>query len=292
MKNINQFLKKLFTIEHLVHGVMILFAGASLANVATFFADAGHATVGWALGLALGSALVSVSIMATKIDRPAEPATFKIVAASVLMLALLSGAIQSRAYSLHLPIMWAIMLGFGLPVCGEALLAFACAEYSQAQRRKRIRRATDGTEERIAEAISEALSDVDVTSVKKKVQKQVDAIVTYKVGEVAASMMGGNAATIDNFAHASANYSQSMRSTKAKVSTAEMREVKAQHRDERRKDVLDQVAGQEVKTFVTQMCNATGKSRDTIYRDLHHLQDSGQIILNGSVSKVESYEPA
>jgi len=295
MKTINQFLKKLFTIEHLVHLVMILFAAASLANVATFFSDAGHATVGWALGSALGSALVAVSIMATKIDRSTEPETFRIIAFAVLMLALLSGAIQSRAYSLHLPITWSVMLDFGLPVCGEALLAFACAEYSQAIRRKRIRHATDGTEERIAEAIAGALSDVDVTQVKRHVQKQVDSIVRFKVGEVAASMMGGNAVTIDKTVYASTQDFPDMRRSntpKSRATVDNMNAAKDEKIAQRRATIHQHADGQEVRAFVGQIAKAVGVSRDTVRRGIKALEGAGRLIVNGSVIKAEQYATA
>jgi len=289
MKTINQFLKNLFTIEHLVHLVMILFAAASLANVATFFADAGHATVGWALGSALGSALVAVSIMATKIDRRAEPETFKIVAFAVLMLAMLSGAIQSRAYSLHLPIMWSVMLGFGLPVCGEALLAFAAAEYSAAYRRKRIRNATDGSKEKIAEAIAQALSDIDVSEVKNDVQRQVKSIVKYQVGQIANEMMGRNVSQVDT--------AQPQRDTEPRQSTEmsqrivqpdELTKARQDKAATRRAEILTYIDSQDVATFTKSMAQLFDVSTRTIQRDIQQLESDGLVVANGVIVRQDA----
>lgn len=293
MKSVQQFLRKLLTIETAVHIVMILFAGASVANIASLFIEGGHAIVGWVLGCALGSALVAVSIMATKIDRQVEPLAFRYMVVAVTALALLSGAIQSKAYALHLPLIWAIVLGYGMPLCGEALLAFATAEYTAAYRRKRIRSATDGSKEKIAEAIAEALSDIDVSEVKSDVQRQVKSIVKYQVGQIAAEMMGKNVADVRNVPvtptpEPRQTLEMSQSNAPVPVSTNDMTKVRTDKAATRRQEILSYVDSQDVRTFVESMAQLFDVSVRTIQRDIQSLESDGKVIANGVIVLTEN----
>lgn len=194
---------KLGRIEHVIHAVMVIFAVASLGNVAAFINTAhGNRLVAYSLGAALGAVLVVSAIMLTKIDRQHEPETFVTVAVIVAVSAALSGTVQFWAYRAHLSTSQAILLGYGVPIVGEACLAYAASLYTQAQRRAVIRSATDGTQERIAEIIAESLSDIDVTAVRGQVQATVRRIVAAQVAAVERTMTptaptvgGQNAAT-------------------------------------------------------------------------------------------------
>lgn len=281
MKSVQQFTRKLLTIETAVHIVMVLFAGASVANIASLFIEGGHAIVGWVLGGALGSALVAVSIMATKIDRQVEPLAFRYMVVAVTALALLSGAIQSKAYALHLPLIWAIVLGYGMPLCGEALLAFATAEYTAAYRRKRIRSATDGSKEKIAEAIAEALSDIDVSEVKSDVQRQVKSIVKYQVGQIANEMMGKNVAEPTQQPRQVVGLSDN------RLSPTELNQVKRDKATARRNEMLAHVDSQDVTTFVRSMAQLFDVSPRTIQRDIAKLESDNLVVANGVIVRRE-----
>ena len=183
-------MKTHLTFNNLVHAVMVTFAVASLGNVASFINLAhGSHLVAYALGAAIGAVLVVTSIMLTKIDRQHERETFITISAIVAVSAVLSGTIQYWAYSAHLSTLQAVILGYGVPVVGEACLAYAASMYSQAQRRAVIRSATDGTQDRIAEIIADSLSNIDTSKVKRQVAKTVDQIVMAQVNEVARTMM-------------------------------------------------------------------------------------------------------
>jgi len=289
LKNIRQFTRKLFTIETAVHAVMIAFAGASVANIASLFVEGGHSIVGWVLGSALGFALVAVSIMATKIDRQQEPTAFRYMVIAVTALALLSGAIQSKAYALHLSLTWAVILGYGMPLCGEALLAFATAEYSAAYRRKRIRSATDGSKERIAEAIAEALSDIDVSEVKSDVQRQVKSIVKYQVGQIANEMMGKNVAiTSTGVSVPTEPKRQPVDMSQDRPTVDDMNAARADKMTTRQTEIFDAINGQDVAEFKRGMSELYGVSVRTIERDLNVLETAGQIVVNGTVVRLDA----
>lgn len=87
---------QLMSIEHATHTLTILFGVTSLANVNAFLRDAGHDPLAaGALSLALGAALIVISIALTKIDWQTERPTFYMLAIVGSLLALISGALQS-----------------------------------------------------------------------------------------------------------------------------------------------------------------------------------------------------
>ena len=187
--NIQQMMKRL-TIESFVHVVMITFALVSLGNVSSFM-RAAHGTelVAWALGLALGAVLVVTAIMLTRIDRTHDGEAFWTLAVIVGVCAALSGTIQFWAYDAHLPTYQAVVFGFGLPVIGEALLAYGASIFHEAERRRRIRIATNGATEAVASTVAEALADVDVTKVRKYVEKRIDGLTRAIVDGVIDELM-------------------------------------------------------------------------------------------------------
>lgn len=188
MKFAEKHIEKMVLFAHL--GVL-LFAIGSIFNIGEYLSGKGHNDImAYALGSALGIVLVSSAIMLTLTDYDTEPVTFKRLAIGVVAIGFLSGTIQTWSYMAHGDSFWsAALIGYGLPIICEGYLAYCVALHTAAERRKKIRNATDGTQERIAEAISDALSDVDVSKVKKHVEKKIDAIVRSQVDAVAASMM-------------------------------------------------------------------------------------------------------
>ena len=176
--------------DTLAHAVMITFALASLGNVSDFM-RAAHTShlVTWALGAALGAVLVVTAIMMTRIDRETERESFWTLVVVVIVCAGLSGTIQFWAYSAHLPTHQAAVFGFGLPIIGEAFLAYSVSRYLASERRQRIRMATDGTEEHIAGAVASALAAVDVTRVKGYVEERVEDLTRAIADDVVTGLM-------------------------------------------------------------------------------------------------------
>ncbi len=177
-------------VRHLVHAVMLTFGAVSVQNVATYFVSAGHSTnAAWTLGAALGLALLTIAVMLTHIDQGQDKAALWWLLTAGSVLALVSGGIQYAEYAKHLEPWAAMGLGYGLPLGGEILLAFATSSYVSARKRQKIRTATEGTTERIAESVAEALSDVDVTKVRSYVERRIDSIVRAQVDVVASQLM-------------------------------------------------------------------------------------------------------
>ena len=171
------------------HLVMATFGLVSIQNIATYFVSAGHGVgAAWTLGTALGLALLTISIMLTHIDRQNDRAAFWWLLLCGTVLAGVSGGIQSAEYAKHLE-QWAAMgLGYLLPIAGEILLAVATASYVSAKKQQKLRLAATGANERIAECVADALSDVDVSKVRKYVERRIDGIVRAQIDVVAAEL--------------------------------------------------------------------------------------------------------
>jgi hypothetical protein len=74
---------------------------------------------------------------------------------------------------------------------GECLLAVAMAFYTASERRRRARQADDGMEERINEAITDALSNIDITGMQSYIEKQAGVILRHKMSELVQRRIGG-----------------------------------------------------------------------------------------------------
>ena len=178
--------QKHITPETPVHIVMIVFAAASVSNIRSYFESSGHDWLAsLAIGGSLGLVLVSVSIMLTKVDFDHERHTFYAVGGITIAVALLSGYVQMLSYQTHISNRQAFVLGFGLPLVGECALAVGTSLFTAARKRQQIRGVTDNTETVIAEAIADALRDVDVSKVKRYAERRVDEIVRHQVDKVA-----------------------------------------------------------------------------------------------------------
>ncbi|MCB0094058.1 MAG: hypothetical protein KDE46_00005, partial [Caldilineaceae bacterium] len=122
------------------HVVMLAFAVASLDNVHRFFAHAGHdGLAAWALAGALGAALVTLSIMLTHIDRDTDRRAWGMMAGAAVAVGVLSGSLQASTYAETLQPLTAVLLGFGVPLVGEVLLALAVSAYEKSQARAAYR---------------------------------------------------------------------------------------------------------------------------------------------------------
>lgn len=183
-------IKKHFTIETLVHGIMVAFALASLGNVYEFLRSAGHPTeVAWAFSVAIGLSLVTISIMLTKTDRQAEPTAFAWLAVAGSALGLLSGSLQMSTYSQHLTGAWPVVLGFGGPICGEVLLAIASAEFSKARRRAEYRNVGERIEGAVSTFLVEATSTMDRGLIQKHVERTINQMARQAVDSVSSKAL-------------------------------------------------------------------------------------------------------
>lgn len=170
----------------LIHLTMLAFAGASLGNVHAFFSQAGHPDgIAWSLALALGSALVILSIMLTHIDRDADPQAFGWLLATALLLGAISGSLQMAVYQKHLPQQWAIVLGYGIPLGGEVFLAFATSAYLKARRRERFKTMSGSIETAVADHLESALASFDAEVIEQQVEQTINQLVRLAMDSVA-----------------------------------------------------------------------------------------------------------
>lgn len=168
-------MKAVFNFKGLVHLVMIAFAVASLGNVHAFLSSAGHPSeVAWALGIALGSALVIVAMMITHVDREVDPDAFWWLVATEIGLGLISGALQAAEYSKHLHLAWSVILGFGIPLVGEVCLAFAASAYIRARSRERFRTVSVTIETAVADRLESAIDELDPQTINRHVAKTIN----------------------------------------------------------------------------------------------------------------------
>ena len=168
---------------------MVLFAFVSLGNIAHFMGKA-HASqfVVYALGLALGSVLILTSIMMTKVSRSGQPRAFWTLVVAVLAVSLLSGIVQFWAYRLHFDVVPAAVFGFGLPIIGEALLAYAVSVFIDADSLAKVENAKIDAEHKIAAAVAEAIAAADASLIIDQVQDKVETLTLEIADEVIAGM--------------------------------------------------------------------------------------------------------
>lgn len=175
-----------WSFKTLAHGVMIAFAVASLGNVRAFLMGGGHDEgVAWALGLALGTGLVVVSIMLSQIDRNTDSSAFNWLLGTGIVLGLVSGGVQAAEYAKHLHIAWAIVLGFSVPLGGEVLLAVGVAFYERAKERERFRNTAATIERAVADRVENAIGTMEPTVIQKHVERTVNGLARLAVDSVA-----------------------------------------------------------------------------------------------------------
>nr|AGC72353.1 hypothetical protein [uncultured bacterium A1Q1_fos_2004] len=188
-------MRKVATIEHLVDGVMVVFALASIGNISEYMKGHGHNPVtAYGVGIALGLGLVAISIMLARTPTD-DRRTFGSMLAATLAVGLLSGTVQALAYYEHTANIWtACLQGYGFPLIGECLLAVAMAMHTASERKRRARLADDGMEERINDAISEALANIDISGMQAHIEKQAAVILKHKMAEIVARRVGQSTA--------------------------------------------------------------------------------------------------
>lgn len=184
-------MKYLFSARFATHLLMIAFAVASLGNIKDFFMTL-HAgfQVAWGLGVALGGALVIMAALLSEMTWNPRDARFRVVGGVTLSLALLSGSIQSWAYSKHdIGTLAAIGLGFSLPVIGELGLSFALSAYNKAMANRRVEEAQNKLANGVRDMISAAVESIDRAKVQAQVDRATNVIVRAVVDNVVSGML-------------------------------------------------------------------------------------------------------
>lgn len=181
---------KLLSIESATHTLTVLFGLTSLANVNSFLRNAGHDHIAaTALSVALGAALIVVSIALTRIDWQAEKQTFYSLIAVGLALGVISGALQSDTYAQHLTGLWPYLLGYGVPLVGEVGLSLASSLFSKAQRRSELRAVNAKIEQAIITNLDEAINSFDPSAIQRRIDKTLNRVALAAVGGVESNLM-------------------------------------------------------------------------------------------------------
>lgn len=285
VNNITRFLQRnLLTVPAFGHAVMVACAIASFDNVRSFFA-AIHATglIATGLGVAIGAALVMAAGLLSGMGNDWRNPRFQLVGAVTLLLALLSGGVQAAAYAAHGLSLWAaVALGLSLPVVGELGVSLAVAAYEQEQKARRLAAADDEIEQRINAAVDSALTDVDMSSAKRDVERAARLIVKSKMDALLSRRIGGampppgNGETADSQQIAEVD----------RTPIAEMNAERQRQIAERRSNIMH--------LFSTygemSLAELQGRLRDdmgidvaerTLRTDLHALVDAGELVKMG-----------
>lgn len=182
----NKFLK----IEYANHALTVLFGVTSLANVNAFLRGAGHdPAAAIALSVALGAALIVVSIALTKLDWQSERQTFWTLGAVGALLAVVSGSLQASEYNKHLAWGWAVTLGFAVPCIGEIGLSLATALYLKALGRSELRAVHAKMEGAVVAALGEAIETFDTSLIRRRVDRSLNAVAGRAVEGVTQQLM-------------------------------------------------------------------------------------------------------
>lgn len=199
----------LFTIEGLIHVVMLLVALGSFGTISDWLSHSHHwlTTYSVAAGLSLG--LVSAAVMLSKIDFNDKQARVWMTTA-VILVALLSGTIQSIAYydAAVCPVAIvmvdnvavreqqpcadmtigvvakSVLQGYGFPLIFEGLLAYASSVYELSQKKKRAAEIADSSnlDKRMDAKIYEAVNQIDLSSMQHKINEMAMSVVERKLG--------------------------------------------------------------------------------------------------------------
>lgn len=285
-------------IRYATHAVMISFALASLGNIKTFLVDANHPVeVAWLLGIALGTSLVLISILLSETDRR-SPAWLWL-AATGTSLALISGSMQAAEYSKHLSGAWPVLLGFGIPLAGEILLALALAAYERSVEDRKFHTINKTIESAVAHQIEAAISDFDPAAIRKRINITVNDLANKAVAHAAQQAGAVYAET----AHVTAEVAQPLTDATSVASnppdlntildTGRQRAVEAQRsKTEQRHNALLDILQQEYNGVSSDVLNKTelgerlGVTRQTIARDLETLATANKITLNGHLAVI------
>ncbi len=294
--NFSTTVRKVATIEHLVDGVMVVFALASIGNISEYMKGHGHNPVtAYGVGIALGLGLVAISIMLARTPTD-DRRTFASMLAATLAVGLLSGTVQALAYYEHTGnIYTACLQGYGFPLIGECLLAVAMAMHTASERKRRARLADDGMEERINDAISEALANIDIGGMQSYIEKQAGLILKHKMAEIVSRRTGTSNTlppTVDAEQGPSPlqspefNVSQTpdIDTVRAKALAAK-RTIKAHRQEQLLSILLTEFNGQPADVLdKTALGKRLGATRQTIGRDIEEMQAQQRVSINGHVA--------
>jgi hypothetical protein len=179
-----QFIKQFLTNKTVVHAAMLAFAVTSTLNIAGFFIYTNHhILVAASIGLALGAGLMAVSIYLSRQELWSQ--NFFLLLIAAIFMALLSGQIQTMAYQHHkLDNFTAYLLGYAPPFVVEIILALAVSLAERSEQERVHRDSKRFIKDSVAESMTSAFRNVDVSRIQRHIEKQVDSVIKAFVDEI------------------------------------------------------------------------------------------------------------
>jgi hypothetical protein len=285
VNNITRFFRRnLLTVPTFGHAVMVACAVASYENIHDFFkALHGSEVVAIGLGVAIGAALVMAAGLLAGMGNDWRNPRLQLIATVTTLLALLSGGIQGASYAAHgLWWVWAGLIGLALPVVGELGIALAVSAYEQEQKAKRLAQADDEIEQRINAAVDSALTDVDMSSAKRDVERAARLIVKSKMDNLLARRIGG--AGLPTGSGEPAESPQIAAVDRTPI--ADMNEARQRQIADRQRAIVDLVSAYGPQT-TTELVTRLQDDRDitaserTVRGDCSQLVDAGDLVKMG-----------
>ncbi|MCB9150207.1 MAG: winged helix-turn-helix domain-containing protein [Caldilineaceae bacterium] len=291
---------KYLTFRASAHAVMLAFAVASLDNVHKFFAHAGHdGLAAWALAGALGAALVTLSIMLTHIDRDADRRAWATMAAAALAVGVLSGSLQTSTYRETLQPLTAALLGFGVPLVGEVLLALAVSAYEKSQARAAYRNVGQLVEGAVAGQLAAAVDTFDGAAIQRHVETTINRLAKQAVNHVAGQAMAFYVDSVQPVEEPEAVQGEPRAVVDVNAKTGRSAEIEPKLNAEtdwvdqgntarsnaksERMEQLVQFYGENPNASQADAADHIGRSKATVNSYLKELEEAGRVHVNGSV---------
>lgn len=169
-------------LETLAHGCMVALALASTANIGKWLDSTGeNAVTAWCVAFAVGAMVVTLAITLSRVDRKHNPSMFYMMLIAVVAMCTLSGTLQTFAYDLHMDLWKAALLGYLLPLAGEALVGVAMSMYASYQREELLHNADAATDERISLQLAEVMTNLDLSTSREYIEKRVSTLARRKI---------------------------------------------------------------------------------------------------------------
>lgn len=273
--------------ENLVHAVMVTFAFASVVNISAYLEAHGHTLpFAIALGMAVGFGLVSISVMLSRTNRQ-DRLTFYTMLTTTILFGLLSGTLQTLAYSSHgLNVYLSSIFGYSFPLLMECMLAVAVSMHKDSEKRKKLEEFNEGFTEKINQKVAEvtALDSIEIDN--SYVQKAIARVVKVKTDQAILALMPVQPANMPTVKHQNADEIDrhfGNADTKTQEMTAK-RQNKAAIRRQKLLEILTPYDGKSSEMLnKTELAKELNVDARTIGRDLEQLENEEFISINGVV---------
>lgn len=157
--------------ESLSHIIPLVFCLLSLQNIQEYMYHLHpNLWLSWTAGIALGFGLLFQAWKLADMDWDTEDRGYLTVLATTVMFGLISGGIQSAAYSQFMHWFPAFLVGMSLPIVGELGIALSISAYAKAQREKRVANMQDDLGSEMRLQMMDAIKTMNRTALQNEVE--------------------------------------------------------------------------------------------------------------------------